>query len=188
MVTARTLLERYVEAKDSVRPELMRSIYRPDAVLTYTIDTDDIAFPARTEGVDAITRTLVTDFALRFAACKTYYVCAAPPADAQMLVRIAWLVIMREPAARSMRIGKGFYEWRFDANAAQGLINDVPGAQAQKREVGLPDPDVTLLRVDVAVGGLAFDPANLPEPGEPVRALYAAVRAFPSTASRARCT
>jgi hypothetical protein len=113
MDTPRTLLERYVQAKDDVRPELMRSIYRPDALLTYTIDTDDIRFPARTEGLDEITRTLVIDFASRFSNCKTYYVCAAPPPDTTALVRIPWLVVMREPAARSLRIGKGFYEWRF---------------------------------------------------------------------------
>jgi hypothetical protein len=67
------------------------------------------------------------------------------------------------------------------ANAKQALIDDVSNAQNEKREVGLPDPDVTLLRVDVAVGGLAYDPANLLEPGEALRPLYTAVRAFPSS-------
>ena len=81
MPTPRSLLERYVQAKDSVQPQLMREIYAPDAVLTYSIATDSISFPAKTVGLDAITRTLVVDFATRFAQCKTYYVCDAPPAD-----------------------------------------------------------------------------------------------------------
>ena len=48
------LLERYIEAKDRVRPHLMQEIYAPDAVLTYTIATDTIAFPARVSGRESI--------------------------------------------------------------------------------------------------------------------------------------
>ena len=65
-------------------------------------------------------------------------------------------------------------------NARQALIDDVANAKIEKREVGLPDPDVTILRVDVAVGSVEFDPANLPEEGEPLRSLYTAVRSFPA--------
>jgi hypothetical protein len=113
MATPRSLLERYVQAKDCVQPHLMSEIYTPDAVLTYSIATDTIAFPARTNGLDAITKTLVVDFATRFERCKTYYVCDAPLADESRFARIPWLVIMRETAAASLRIGKGYYEWTF---------------------------------------------------------------------------
>src|SRR5258708_38236944 len=65
-------------------------------------------------------------------------------------------------------------------SARQALIDDVTLGQKENRVVGLPDPDVTLLRGDVAVGGLAFDPGNLPEGGDSLRGVYAAVRAFPN--------
>jgi hypothetical protein len=65
-------------------------------------------------------------------------------------------------------------------DARQALLNDVAQAQAEKREVGLPDPDVTQLRIDVAVAGLAFDPANQVDRGAPVVLLYTAVRPFPN--------
>jgi len=118
MATPRRLLELYVQAKDSVQPQLMRQIYAPDAVLTYSIATDSISFPARTVGLAAITRTLVVDFAARFERCKTYYVCDAPPADAAEFACIPWLVVMHEPAAGNLRIGKGYYEWSFTQPAS----------------------------------------------------------------------
>jgi hypothetical protein len=123
MDTPRALLERYDRAKDDVQPELMRDIYRTDAVLSYTIDTDAIAFPARTVGVEAITRTLVVDFSARFAGCKTYYVCDQTPRDDVEFASIPWLVVMREPAAQTLRIGKGYYEWRFEHDARGARVS-----------------------------------------------------------------
>jgi hypothetical protein len=119
MATPRSLLELYIQAKDSVQPQLMRQIYVSDATLTYSIATDSISFPARTAGLDAITRTLIIDFATKFGSCKTYYVCEAAPLDDSSFARVPWLVVMREPAAASLRIGKGYYEWRFAPAAAE---------------------------------------------------------------------
>lgn len=117
MSTVRALLERYVEAKDLTRPALMAAIYRPDAVLTYSIATDAISFPARTEGVDEIARVLVVDFGVRYQRCRTYYIEDGRREQADEW-RIPWLVVMREPQARALRIGKGFYRWRFDTSSA----------------------------------------------------------------------
>ena len=113
MSTPCELLERYVEAKDFTRPALMPAIYQPDAVLTYTIATEAIDFPPRTEGIAAITRTLITDFALKFGDCRTYYVCDALPADTQAMAVVPWLVVMQEVGAGQLRIGRGLYRWTF---------------------------------------------------------------------------
>ena len=150
MPTPRDLLELYVQAKDSVQPQLMREIYAPDAVLTYSIATDSISFPARTVGLDAITHTLVVDFATRFERCKTYYVCESAPADESTFARIPWLVVMREPATTSLRIGKGYYEWTF-ARATRvtamrihihrmDAIPDAEGTLLVAAQAGLPYP------------------------------------------------
>ena len=69
------LLEAYLEAKDLDRPSLILECYTPNAVLTYSIATDTIAFPSRILGADAIAQTLVRDFRKKFDRCKTYYVC-----------------------------------------------------------------------------------------------------------------
>jgi hypothetical protein len=121
MSTPQQLLERYVEAKDFTRPALMREIYRSDAVLTYAIATDDIRFPARVEGIEAITRTLVSDFALSFDRCRTYYVCDAPPGAAQHLAFVPWLVVMRERDVGLLRMGQGFYRWGFEPDGEGAL-------------------------------------------------------------------
>jgi hypothetical protein len=65
-------------------------------------------------------------------------------------------------------------------NAAAKLLADVPAAKVDKRIVGLPDPDVTILRIDVAVGSLEFDPANQFRRGVPVVSLYTTSRPFPA--------
>ena len=113
MLTPRSLLELYVEAKDLTRPHLVPQIYAPDAVLTYSIATDSISFPQRVEGSAGIAKTLVVDFGARFSRCKTYYVCTAPPRDAEEAALLPWLVIMRETAAGWLRFGRGYYRWSF---------------------------------------------------------------------------
>jgi hypothetical protein len=66
------------------------------------------------------------------------------------------------------------------ADARAKLLADVTGAKADTRIVGLPDPDVTILRIDIAVDGLEFDPVNQFERGVPVVSLYTTSRAFPT--------
>lgn len=64
-------------------------------------------------------------------------------------------------------------------NAEQALIDDVPQAKVEGREVGLPDPDVETLEIQVAVRdpGLDKDAAFRP--------LYTATRKFPDDAAAA---
>jgi hypothetical protein len=58
-------------------------------------------------------------------------------------------------------------------HAEQALINDIPQAKVEKRQVGLPDPDVETLEIQVAVRdpGLSDDVV--------FRRLYTAIRKFP---------
>jgi hypothetical protein len=113
MRTPQELLERYVEAKDLGRPQLMPQIYAADAVLTFSIATDSIWFPPRVAGIDAITQTLVVDFGAKYTRCKTFYVCDSAPPESVRVAILPWLVLMSEPAAARLRIGKGYYRWTF---------------------------------------------------------------------------
>jgi hypothetical protein len=117
MSTRQLLLERYVEAKDLTRPHLMRQIYAPDAVLTFSIATDSISFPEKVSGIDGITRTLIIDFSAKYNHCRTFYVSDSLPENTETISIVPWLVLMREPARGCLRIGKGFYEWTFEPEA-----------------------------------------------------------------------
>lgn len=62
-------------------------------------------------------------------------------------------------------------------DAEQALVDEVPQAKAEGREVGLPDPDVETLEIQVAVR----DPGL--EEGSAFRTLYTATRKFPHNAA-----
>jgi len=110
--SAQALLEKYVQAKDGNRPELIHEAFAADALLTFSINTDTINFPLRAEGAASIATTLVSEFAKVFDRCRTYYVVDALAVAGDTL-EIPWFVAMRETSAHTMRAGKGFYRWRF---------------------------------------------------------------------------
>ena len=116
MNTAKQLLEAYLQAKDLNRPPVILECYMPDAVLTYCIATDTISFPAKVEGAEAIAQTLVRDFRKNFDRCKTYYVCDSIADGGQRIDFMPWLVIMRQVSNSALRIGKGYYRWRFESD------------------------------------------------------------------------
>nr|WKF57749.1 hypothetical protein HUO10_002243 [Paraburkholderia busanensis] len=116
--SCRRALDIYIDAKDDTRPERIAEAFAGDAVLTMSLATSNIAFPARTVGADAIARTLVIDFGKQYTRCRTYYVCDALEVSADGVVELPWLVVMREPAAGALRVGHGVYRWTFDDAAA----------------------------------------------------------------------
>ena len=116
MNTPKNLLEAYLEAKDLNRPSVILECYTPNAVLTYSIATDTISFPAKVTGADAIAQTLVRDFRKNFDRCKTYYVCDSIVDRALPIDFVPWLVIMREASNSALRVGKGYYRWQFESD------------------------------------------------------------------------
>lgn len=160
MSTPRALLDLYVQAKDLTQPHLVPRIYSDDAVLTFSIATDAISFPARIEGRDAIGGTLVSDFGLRFSRCKTYYVCAAPPRDTETTVLLPWLVIMRETAPGTLRFGRGCYRWTFGRRSGAGLQVSAMHIYVDRMDV-IEDPAGRIL--DAAQAGLSYPWLTPPE-------------------------
>ena len=116
MNKARQLLEAYLQAKDFNCPSVILDCYTADAVLTYSIATDTIAFPEKVIGSDAIAQTLVRDFRKSFACCKTYYVCDSIPDDTERIDCLPWLVTMSQISTSALRLGKGWYRWEFERN------------------------------------------------------------------------
>lgn len=115
----RRALDIYIDAKDNTKPQRIHEAFAPDAVLTFSLATQNIAFPARSVGAEAIARTLVSDFGARYSHCRTYYLCDADALVARdgVIDALPWLVVMREPAAGALRIGHGTYRWTFDTQA-----------------------------------------------------------------------
>lgn len=114
----RHTLETYIDAKDNTRAHRIAEAFALDAVLTISLATSNIAFPARTVGTDAIAKTLVTDFGAQYAQCRTYYVCDSLAVDEGTVDALPWLVVMRERATGALRVGHGVYRWTFDATPA----------------------------------------------------------------------
>jgi len=67
------------------------------------------------------------------------------------------------------------------ANARQALLDDLPSALANRRKVGVPDPDVVSLQIAVEVGTLSLDPKRTSVTDEPFVLLYTTTRDFPAT-------
>ena len=143
-------LEAYIDAKDNTRPQRMADAFASDAELTISLATSTIAFPARTLGLDAITKTLVTDFGATYTQCRTYYVCDSLTARDGAIYPLPWLVLMREPAAGALRVGHGVYRWTFDDTPAvsrfhihiarMDVVPDADGALLEALQEGLSYP------------------------------------------------
>ena len=118
MTTLKDSIESYILAKDGNRPHLLMDAFAPDASLAMTVKTSAIAFPQETQGRDAISSVLVSDFALKYENVYTFCV-GAIPADDQREFSCDWLVCMTEKTTGAVRIGHGRYDWTRDADSAQ---------------------------------------------------------------------
>lgn len=168
---AEALLNQYIEGKDNNQPDIIHQAFAQDATLTISLNTDAISFPSKTEGAAAIAKTLVSDFALTFDRCRTYYL-----RDAQSwedgAVTIPWLVAMRETAASKLRVGRGYYRLSFTGTGEHGRIAslhihidrmdvvDDPGAKALSMlQTCLPYPRLAVADLEAGFSQLV---ANRP--------------------------
>jgi hypothetical protein len=109
MTTLKTSIETYIRAKDGNRPHLMADAFTGDAVLSMVVKTDDIAFPAETRGLAAMSDVLVSQFALRYE--NVYTLCMGTPPSTQDDFGCDWLVCMTEKGTGAARVGYGQYAW-----------------------------------------------------------------------------
>ncbi|ASL44099.1 hypothetical protein bAD24_I11450 [Burkholderia sp. AD24] len=163
----RRALETYIDAKDNTRAERIAEVFAADAVLTMSLATSAIAFPARTVGADAIAKTLVTDFGAQYTRCRTYYVCDALAVQDGVIDALPWLVVMREPATGALRVGHGVYRWTFDETpvvtgfhihiARMDVVPDADGALLDALQMGLAYPWLTPDALHEHLAALARD-------------------------------
>ncbi len=76
----------------------------------------------------------------------------------------------------------GYPEYAFTGtpNAESDLIADIPAAKAAKREVGLPDPDVTMVQIELQVRALGLDDTPGGGTKSGYHTVYTTTRSFPN--------
>jgi len=117
------VVEAYVRGKDGNRPDVAARAFAAEARLTIRNATAAVAFPAVSEGRDAIVDALVTQFGKQYANVRTF--CLARPAPDATAFSCDWLVAMTGRDDGSVRVGSGRYDWTFRAApgwCASGLV------------------------------------------------------------------
>jgi len=112
---AEDVLEKYVAGKDQNRFEILEEIYKSDARVTFEINSNSISFPLEIHGNREIAQVLSAEFNKKYDNVKTYYLSKKfPRIDNLIISKQRWLVLMREKASNSIRVGTGFYDWKFE--------------------------------------------------------------------------
>ena len=115
MRSTREAIETYIRAKDGNRPILMGGVFAEDAVLEMTVTGGSITFPRQSSGLEAISDTLVREFARAYENICTFCLALPPSGDASTF-SCNWLVGMSEKETRNVRVGFGRYDWRFHSS------------------------------------------------------------------------
>jgi hypothetical protein len=118
--TPESVLRAYFHAKDENRPHRLDEVFTEDAVLHVHNASSAIAFPAVTQGREAIGAVLVSEFNRTYENIYSFYL-GRPPATATAF-SCAWLVGMTDKSTKAARVGCGTYEWQF-APAPGGLAS-----------------------------------------------------------------
>ena len=105
-------IETYIRAKDGNRPVFMGEVFAEDAELEITVPGGSITFPQKSSGLEAISDTLVREFARSYENIWTFCL-AIPPSQDASTFSCNWLVGMSEKENRNVRVGFGRYDWRF---------------------------------------------------------------------------
>lgn len=113
--TPEDLLRDYIRAKDGNRPHLISGVFGESACLEMRVKTQNISFPAVSQGAATIADVLVRRFNQTYENIYTFYL-ARPPAGLACppaVFACDWLVGMSEKATGEVRVGCGRYEWVF---------------------------------------------------------------------------
>lgn len=106
------LISTYIQAKDSNRPWFMTQAFSSDAILKMKVDTDNIDFPSEVLGLEAITETLVRNFACNNENVFTFCLQDTVKIQDERL-DCDWVVFMTNKDTGEVRVGWGQYYWRF---------------------------------------------------------------------------
>jgi hypothetical protein len=110
-VSPEKALRTYFHAKDENRPHLLDAVFSTDARLEIRNRSDQISFPALTNGLAGIADVLVRRFNQTYENIHSFYL--ARPTSNEQAFSCDWLVVMTEKESKAVRVGCGRYEWAF---------------------------------------------------------------------------
>ncbi|HEY4541270.1 MAG TPA: hypothetical protein VIG66_02725 [Noviherbaspirillum sp.] len=105
----------YLLAKDGNRPHLMRHAFAGHAQLQMQVRSENIAFPAASNGLAEISEVLVRRFGQTYE--NVYTFCLQRPAASSRTFSCDWFVGMSDKASGAVRVGCGRYDWTFSESA-----------------------------------------------------------------------
>lgn len=147
------LIRTYIRAKDENRPHLMPHAFAADATLQMTVKSEAISFPARSDGVAAISDVLVRRFGQTYDNVYTFCLTDSRPAHDATRYQCDWLVGMSNKLDGNVRVGCGSYVWAFTPQE-QGRRVQALDIVIEAMEV-LP-PDTTQPVFDGWIGQLPY--------------------------------
>jgi len=106
------IISRYIQAKDQNRPHLLTKVFSGNAQLQMQVNSENIAFPSQTHGLQDITQVLVKNFGQSYENIYTFCINESVTVK-NGLLKCQWLVGMSERETGSLRIGFGDYHWQF---------------------------------------------------------------------------
>ena len=104
-------LRTYFHAKDQNRPHLLNDVFSTDARLEIRNRSDQISFPAVTNGLAGIADVLARRFNQTYENIYSFYL--ARPTSNEEAFSCSWLVVMTEKESKAVRVGCGRYDWAF---------------------------------------------------------------------------
>jgi hypothetical protein len=112
--TATDATSKYILAKDSNRPQLMKDAFAGDCQLEMAVKTDAVSFPSSAKGLEEITRVLVTNFGDQYENVRTFCL-SRPNSDYIPHFQCDWLLGMSAKQGGAIRVGCGRYNWYFSS-------------------------------------------------------------------------
>ncbi|MDE5446194.1 hypothetical protein GWG65_33325 [Bradyrhizobium sp. CSA207] len=114
-INAADAIRTYVFAKDGNRPEVMKDAFAGDCELEMVVRTDVISFPRSAQGLEQVTKVLVTNFGDQYENVRTF--CFSRPESEHLPhFRCDWLVGMSAKEGGAVRVGCGHYDWHFGSD------------------------------------------------------------------------
>lgn len=121
-MSMKTVVSQYIHGKDRNKPHLLKRAFSKQATLSMQVNSENISFPSNTQGLEAISQLLVSDFNKQFENIYTYCITDSL-LEADLSLSCCWLVVMTEKSSGNVRFGFGDYHWGF-SNTGPHLLAD----------------------------------------------------------------
>ncbi|WP_428024706.1 hypothetical protein [Arcobacter sp.] len=111
--TYKSLISKYIYAKDNNKPYLMKDVFKDSGKLDIVLNSQNISFPSRSDGLEKIIKVLIKDFNKNFE--NIFTLCFEDTIVIEKnTLGCNWFVFMSDKDTEEIRLGYGTYLWKFD--------------------------------------------------------------------------